>query len=106
MPIRCARREYLWLTVAGFSAWGDPAIRRYWWVLVSFSHVSPSSWAIERATASTPFTTSRLFHRSTHSSLRRKPVTIVSHTNTAQSGIVDFDTSEPAASGAQRTARG
>ena len=62
------------------------AIRRCWWVLVSFSQVCPASWPMLRSTDSTPPTTSRSFQRSAHSSPRRKPVTIVSQTSTAQSG--------------------
>ena len=55
-------------------------MRRFWWVLVSFSPDSLPRCQMLRRIASTPAARSRCSHRRAHSSPRRAPVTIASQT--------------------------
>jgi len=60
---------------------GRGATRRSWWSLVSFSPSLLPRCQMHRRTASTPAAKSRCSHRRAHSSPRRAPVTMASHTN-------------------------
>ncbi|MDN5748153.1 MAG: hypothetical protein L0H64_06550 [Pseudonocardia sp.] len=53
---------------------------------MSFSHVSRLRWPMLRDTEITPVDRSTSTHRSAHSSPRRTPVTIASHTSVPHSG--------------------